>query len=63
MSLLLWLTIGACIMFFAEWMVIEVQDKDDDFRFNMWHRIGGIVFWPLILFWIVWGFIQGFLGR
>ena len=50
-------------MFFTEWIVMEVQEVDDDFRFNMWHRIGGIVFWPMVLFWILWGFIQGFLGR
>lgn len=62
MSILLWIAIGTVVMFLTEWMVMEVNE-DEDFKFTMWNRIGGIILWPIIVFWVVVGFLQGFLGK
>lgn len=62
MSILLWLSIGTVVMFLTEWMVTEVND-DEDIRFTMWSRIGGILLWPLVLIFVIWGFLQAFLGK
>jgi hypothetical protein len=49
-------------MFFVEHVVMK-YNEDENFRFTMWNRIGGILFWPLVVIFVIWGFLQGFLGK